>query len=103
MFGSWKASPRRRCTAAGARATGRRLRSHFPSQKGGGGGGRTAVGVQSRADDPLIDIEVMPLPELDRAGLILFWLPNACSPRRAGQSIDGRKLGLLIRREWQRL
>ncbi len=66
------------------------------------GGLATLDSVQVGGEDANLEIAVRPLPELGGAGVILFWLPNAHTPRSAEESPDNRELGLCIRREWRR-
>lgn len=47
--------------------------------------------------DPGIALTVRPQARLGGDGLILFWLPDAMSPKEAGESEDRRLLGLFLR------
>jgi hypothetical protein len=54
-------------------------------------------------DEPLdFAIRCRPLRSLGGDALLLLWLPDAISPRDAGESDDGRMLGFYLYRDWQR-
>jgi hypothetical protein len=52
-------------------------------------------------EDPIVRISVLPMEELGGDGLVLWWLPDAYSPRALGASGDPRDLGVYIGRDWQ--